>query len=98
MHWKLEVQEYGKIEYAEIAMAPLTLFVGDNNSGKSYLLTLLWGIKNLGVEGLLGDVDGKPLKEEYLLMNWLREQIKVAWEKGSCICKVSQVADICHRM
>ena len=57
MHWKLEVQEYGKIEYAEIAMAPLTLFVGDNNSGKSYLLTLLWGIKNLGVEGLLGDVD-----------------------------------------
>lgn len=96
MHWKLEVQEYGKIEYAEIAMAPLTLFVGDNNSGKSYLLTLLWGIKNLGVEGLLGDVDGKPLKEEYLLMNWLREQIKVAWEKGSCICKVSQVADICQ--
>lgn len=98
MHWKLEVLEYGKIEYAEIEMAPLTLFVGDNNSGKSYLLTLLWGIKNLGVEALLGDMEQKALKEEYSLMDWLRRQIRVAWEKGSCICKVSEAADICQEI
>ncbi len=34
MHWKLKVTGYGKIEAAEIETAPLTLFVGDNNSGK----------------------------------------------------------------
>ena len=47
MGWKLKVAGYGKIESAEIEMAPLTLFVGDNNSGKSYLMSLLWGILNL---------------------------------------------------
>lgn len=35
MHWKLKVKGYGKIKSAEIEIAPLTLFVGDNNSGKS---------------------------------------------------------------
>lgn len=54
MGWKLKVSEYGKIECAEIEMAPLTLFVGDNNSGKSYLMFLLWGIRNLGTELLYG--------------------------------------------
>ena len=37
MHWKLKVSGYEKIKSAEIETAPLTLFVGDNNSGKSYL-------------------------------------------------------------
>ena len=36
--WKLIVEDFGKIKSAEIEVAPLTLFVGDNNSGKSYLL------------------------------------------------------------
>lgn len=52
--WKVRVEDYGKIKSAEIEMAPLTLFVGDNNSGKSYLLALLWGIENLGVGTLVG--------------------------------------------
>lgn len=43
MSWKLKVWEYGKIKQAEIEVAPLTFFVGDNNSGKSYLMSLLWG-------------------------------------------------------
>lgn len=50
MGWILKVSGYGKIESAEVEMAPLTLFVGDNNSGKSYLMFLLWGIRNLGME------------------------------------------------
>ena len=36
MGWRLKVSGYGKLESAEIETAPLTLFVGDNNSGKSY--------------------------------------------------------------
>lgn len=33
MHWKLKVSVHGKIKSAEIEIAPLTFFVGDNNSG-----------------------------------------------------------------
>ena len=53
--WKLYVEDYGRIKHAEIEAAPLTLFVGDNNSGKSYLLALLWGIRNLGTSTFMGE-------------------------------------------
>ena len=43
-HWKLTVDGFGKIEHAEVDVRPLTLFVGPNNSGKSYLASLIWGI------------------------------------------------------
>jgi AAA domain, putative AbiEii toxin, Type IV TA system len=42
--WKLEVEGLGIIERAEVEVRPLMLFVGENNSGKSYLATLLWGL------------------------------------------------------
>ncbi len=44
MEHRLIIEKFGKIERAVIQAAPFTLFVGDNNSGKSYLLSLLWGI------------------------------------------------------
>ena len=40
----LHVENFAKIRKATIEAAPLTLLVGDNNSGKSYLLSLLWGL------------------------------------------------------
>ena len=40
----LHVKDFAKIREAKIEAAPLTLFVGDNNSGKSHLLSLLWGL------------------------------------------------------
>ena len=43
-YWTLHVKDFAKIREASIEAAPLTLFVGDNNSGKSYLLSLLWGL------------------------------------------------------
>lgn len=46
-YWKLIVEQFGKIEHAEIELAPLTLFVGDNNSGKSYLLSLAWAMRTI---------------------------------------------------
>ena len=42
----LVVENFGKIKHAEIELAPFTLFVGDNNSGKSYLMNLIWGLRN----------------------------------------------------
>ena len=47
------VENYGKIQYARLKPTELMLFVGDNNSGKSYLLSLLWGIQNLGMNTLI---------------------------------------------
>ena len=41
---KVHIENFAKIEKADIKIAPLMFFVGDNNSGKSYLLSLLWGL------------------------------------------------------
>lgn len=40
----LHVRDFGKIKEADIDLDSYTLFVGDNNSGKSYLLQLMQGI------------------------------------------------------
>ncbi|MFD1780691.1 AAA family ATPase [Fredinandcohnia salidurans] len=42
--WTLEVQNFGKIRNASIEVSPFMIFVGDNNSGKSYIMELLWGL------------------------------------------------------
>lgn len=45
--WTIHVKKFGKIDEARIEIAPLTLFVGDNNSGKSYMMTLIYGLLNV---------------------------------------------------
>lgn len=45
--WTLHVKGLGKIKETSITVAPLTLFVGDNNSGKSYLMELLYTLLNI---------------------------------------------------
>lgn len=92
--WKLKVDDYGKIKHAEIEMAPLTLFVGDNNSGKSYLLSLLWGIQNLGVAGLIGNEVDLDLKEFHDLKNWFQNQVYIAEEKKNHEVSLSEVSDL----
>ncbi len=42
--WTLHVENFARIESADIEIAPLMCFIGDNNSGKSYIMSLLWGI------------------------------------------------------
>ena len=46
--WTLRVEEFARFKHAEVALRPLTLFVGENNSGKSYMASLLWGVLALG--------------------------------------------------
>ena len=48
--WTLHVENFAKIKTADVQISPLICFVGDNNSGKSYLMSLLWGILTLGKE------------------------------------------------
>lgn len=47
--WTVHVTDFGKIEKADIEVAPLTLFVGDSNSGKSYMMTLIYGLLYLDI-------------------------------------------------
>jgi predicted ATPase len=42
----LTVRDFGPIAEAEIRVAPLTILVGKNSTGKSYMASLLWLILN----------------------------------------------------
>lgn len=53
--WTVHVKNFGKIEEASVEVAPLTLFVGDNNSGKSYMMTLIYGL--LTMDFLMDDYE-----------------------------------------
>ncbi|MGN0357426.1 MAG: AAA family ATPase [Blautia sp.] len=39
--WTLHVENFAKIKMADVQISSLISFVGDNNSGKSYLMSLL---------------------------------------------------------
>lgn len=41
---KLTVENFGPIKKAEVALAPMTVFVGPSNTGKSYLAILVYSI------------------------------------------------------
>ena len=47
MRVKVEVKNLAKVETAAIYLDDLVLFVGDNNSGKTLLMELIYGIVNL---------------------------------------------------
>lgn len=96
-NWKLLVEDYGKIKSAEIEIAPLTLLVGDNNSGKSYLLSLLWGIENLGIETILGN-DFMQMKQAESLKNWIWKQIDIAIETKENVVSISSVSDVMEEL
>lgn len=71
--WTLNVKKFAKIESATVKISPLMCFVGDNNSGKSYLMSLLWGILTLGKE-----VFPKVPSESKVYKrceNWLKENL-----------------------
>ena len=91
--WKLRVENYGKIKSAEIEIAPLTLFVGDNNSGKSYLMSLLWGIENLGVGALLGS-EYLESEETDELSEWFISQMEIAIQKKKHIAPLEDVSEM----
>lgn len=73
-NWTLCIKDLGKIKEANIKPSQLMLFVGENNSGKSYLLTLLWGLFT-EVELLLSDIEEKSIHKKCVqkLMENLKE-------------------------
>ncbi len=51
--WTLNVRNFGPIQSADIDIHPFMMFVGPNNSGKSYLSTLIWGVLTQGNNNLI---------------------------------------------
>ena len=79
--WTLEVRAFGRIEKAVVDLHPLLLFVGENNSGKSYLATLLWTLHGLDFGSILAEGD-LALPEiaacDTWIVAWLNRQGKSA--------------------
>mgnify|MGYP004644688027 CR=1 FL=1 len=50
MSISIGVEHFGKIEKAEITLGNLLLFVGENNSGKTYMMQLLYGVTSEIIE------------------------------------------------
>ena len=65
MGLRLIIEKFGKIKKAELEISPLTLLVGDNYSGKSYLLSLLWGIYTADGESVLFQGMEELLRTDY---------------------------------
>jgi len=70
-NWILKLDEFGKIKKADIEISPFTLFVGDNNSGKSYIMSLIYGIMQLdfGINQYKINHTSKAYKE---IVKWLK--------------------------
>lgn len=45
--FQISAENFGKVQSAEIGLAPLVMLIGKNNTGKSYIATLLWAASNL---------------------------------------------------
>lgn len=74
--WILHVREFGKIQSADIQIAPMTFFVGDNNSGKSYIMALLYSILNTRFRLQGFDLCLKSSEFEWC-SNWLNSQFAI---------------------
>lgn len=77
--WTLHVEKLAKIKEADVEIAPLLCFVGNNNSGKSYLMSVLWGIMMFGKDIF----PNKPPESKAYKQceNWLKEH----WQTKSTI-------------
>lgn len=71
--WTLHVERIGKIAKADIRIAPLIFFIGDNNSGKSYMMTILWGLLFLGKN--LFPARSSDSRAYKRCEDWLREHV-----------------------
>ena len=88
------VKDYGKIKEAKIKLAPLTLFVGDNNSGKSYLSSLIWGLYNIGADRLFSNIGKLGIEADNQLIQWMDEQINAVVQKVEHTVSLESISDI----
>lgn len=94
---KLNVENFGKIKSASVELNGYSIFVGENNSGKSYLMQLVYGILDAfrNIHGI-GDIPSfhLPTEEKPMVVeqNFLQEYLDAlnAWlekEKNAIVKK-----------
>ncbi len=49
----VKVKDFGVIKEGEVKLKPLTIFFGKNNTGKTYMVYLIWGLGNNNAKYLL---------------------------------------------
>jgi len=76
----IHVRNFARIKKADIELAPLTLFVGDNNSGKSYLSSLIWGFSQQNLPSRLfqeyPDKDENDFQPDNALRQWMEKGLR----------------------
>ena len=99
-NWKMTVEQFGKIRKAEIEFAPLTLFVGDNNSGKSYLLSLSWAMRTIVKEFMfdLAFLKESPSDSFNMLFKLLGEKINNVTEEQPEFIEFSIIQPYLHSL
>lgn len=101
MNYNLIVKGFGKIREAEIQTAPLTLFVGDNNSGKSYLLSLIWMLHSSAMDASFLDDLSRLKTEKYMeVKNKLAEYFKAAYmqQQESIVLSVLDLEELINEI
>jgi len=92
--WTLQFENLGCIDKGAVRIAPLMVFTGDNNAGKSYVMALLWGVIALGRDLLFQN--DPPESESYRVCDqWLlahRGQDTVL-DKAACDLFVNWFSD-----
>lgn len=75
MEFLFGVSDFGKIKHAEITLSNFTLFVGDNNSGKTFMMQLLYGVlkelENMGPA--LEGIEERGEKELVFGLEWFKD-------------------------
>lgn len=69
----IHVRNFGKIESADIDISNLTIFVGENNSGKTYIMQLIYGLISFLFEKEFNDFFGRfsrlPINKSITVIN-----------------------------
>ncbi|PYG54730.1 AAA family ATPase [Rhizobium sp. UGM030330-04] len=61
---KFKVSNLGRVRSASVQLAPLTILVGKNDTGKSYLATLIWALNNLNL--LLSNKEARSRRPKWI--------------------------------
>lgn len=82
---KIDAKRLGKVQSASVTLAPLTILVGKNNTGKSYIANLVWSLGNLNLLGTTGRRTRRP--------KWLSDFVKpfATAERRSIFLDASEV-------
>ncbi len=68
------VSNFGKIKHAEVTLGDFTMFVGDNNSGKTFMMQLLYGVlKELrNINPVINGIENQENKRLTYGVDWIK--------------------------